>query len=74
MRNPHILVHQARLPTSNGVVFSGTEVPVRTLFDALQRGRTVDNYLLEFPAVSRAQVEAVLQLASDILVLGARCA
>lgn len=43
--------------------FSGTRVPVDSLFDYLVRGYTVDYFLAQFPTVKREQVEAVLQSA-----------
>jgi uncharacterized protein (DUF433 family) len=56
------------------VVFAGTLVPLRTLFDALQSGESIDQYLQRYPAVSRRQAVAALQLARDVLVCGARSA
>jgi len=47
--------------------FAGTRVPVRSLFDAVKRGRSVDYFLSQFPAVTRPQVEAVLDRASQML-------
>jgi uncharacterized protein (DUF433 family) len=40
--------------------FTGTRVPVRSLFDALKRGRSIDYFLSQFPTVTRQQVDAVL--------------
>lgn len=54
------------------IVFAGTLVPLRTLFDALQGGETLDQYLDRYPAVSRRQAVSALQLARDVLVCGAR--
>lgn len=45
--------------------FAGTRVPVRTLFDVLEKGRTVDDFLAGFPTVTREQALAVLELAKD---------
>ena len=42
--------------------FAGTRVPVRSLFDYLGHGRTVDYFLEQFPTVERAQVDALLEL------------
>ena len=47
--------------------FAGTRVPVRSLFDSLKRGRSVDYFLSQFPSVRRDQVETVLDRASEIL-------
>ena len=41
-------------------VFSGTRVPVESLFDYLKRGRTIDYFLEQFPTVKREQVEQLL--------------
>lgn len=47
--------------------FTGTRVPVESLFDHLKRGYTVEQFLEDFPTVQRFQVDAVLELAkSDI--------
>lgn len=43
--------------------FSGTRVPVRSLFDHLKRGYTVDGFLEQFPTVSRKQVQTLLDQA-----------
>jgi uncharacterized protein (DUF433 family) len=43
--------------------FAGTRVPIKTLFDLLERGRSIDYFLDGFPTVTREQVIAVLELA-----------
>ena len=43
------------------VVFVGTRVPVRSLFDYLERGRTVDYFLESFPSVNREECLAALE-------------
>lgn len=43
------------------VVFAGTRVPVETLFDYLEEGETIDDFLEGFPGVTREQVIAVLE-------------
>ena len=40
--------------------FSGTRVPVKSLFDALAQGRSVDYFLQQFPRVRAEQVSDVL--------------
>jgi len=42
-------------------LFKGTRVPVAALFENLEDGATVDNFLEWFPGVTREQVEAVLE-------------
>ena len=49
-------------------VFRGTRVPVSALFDNLDAGATVDEFLEWFPGVSREQVDEVLSFASKSLV------
>ena len=49
-------------------VFRGTRVPVRALFENLEDGATVDDFLEWFPGVQRAQVEAVLKHAESSLL------
>ena len=53
-------------------VFIGTRVPVQTLFDYLEGGETLDEFLDQFPSVKREQAVAALELARDALVTGAR--
>jgi uncharacterized protein (DUF433 family) len=48
-------------------VFRGTRVPVRALFENLEDGASVDEFLEWFPGVARSQVEAVLEYASASL-------
>jgi len=46
----------------NGVwVFKNTRVPVRVLFENLEGGATVNDFLVWFPSVAPSQVEAVLE-------------
>jgi uncharacterized protein (DUF433 family) len=48
-------------------VFMGTRVPVKTLFDHLEAGDTLDKFLYSFPSVSREQAVAVLETAQELL-------
>lgn len=45
---------------SGAFVFRGTRVPVKALFENLEDGATVDDFLQWFPGVKREQVDAVL--------------
>ncbi len=45
---------------SGAWVFRNTRVPVLALFENLEDGASVDDFLEWFPGVSRHQVEAVL--------------
>lgn len=44
-------------------VFKGTRVPVKTLWDYLKAGDTVENFLEGFPSVSRKQAIALIERA-----------
>ena len=48
-------------------VFKQTRVPVKALFENLEAGATVDEFLAWFPGVSRQQVQAVLEHAARSL-------
>ncbi|HEY3760785.1 MAG TPA: DUF433 domain-containing protein [Verrucomicrobiae bacterium] len=52
---------------SGAWLFKNTRVPVAALFENLEDGATVDDFLKWFPGVSRQQVEAVLEHASQSL-------
>jgi uncharacterized protein (DUF433 family) len=46
---------------SGAWVFAGTRVPVVALFENIEGGASVDDFLSWFPGVGRDQVEAVLE-------------
>jgi uncharacterized protein (DUF433 family) len=46
---------------SGALVFKNTRLPVRALFENLEGGARVDDFLEWFPGVCREQVEAVLR-------------
>ena len=47
-------------------VFVGTRVPVKSLFDCLEAGDSLDEFLESFPSVTRAQAVAALELARSM--------
>lgn len=49
-------------------VFAGTRVPVQALFDYLEEGDDLDEFLDDFPSVTREQAQAVLEMAKDVLL------
>lgn len=49
-------------------VFAGTRVPVRTLFDYLEEGDTLDEFLDDFPAVSKEHAVKVLEETKEIML------
>lgn len=55
-RDPH--------KVSGAWLFRGTRVPVSALFENLEGGATVEQFLHWFPGVTRSQVDAVLEHAA----------
>jgi uncharacterized protein (DUF433 family) len=55
---------------SGAWVFKNTRVPVRALFENIEGGARVKDFLEWFPGVERAQVDAVLEFAEAGLVSG----
>ncbi len=51
--NPNILNGQ--------LVFRGTRVPVRNLFDYLLAGESIKDFMKDFPTVSFEQIRSILQ-------------
>jgi uncharacterized protein (DUF433 family) len=52
-------------------VFRGTRVPVQSLFDYLEGGESIDDFLEGFPSVSRSQVIAFPEEAKDRIIKAA---
>ena len=59
------VVHSDPDVLSGTPVFVGTRVPVQSLFDYLEAGDTLDEFLHQFPSVSREQTVAALELARE---------
>ena len=53
---------------SGAPVFTGTRVPVQALFDYIEAGDPLDEFLDDFPDVSREHAIAVLDLARTAAV------
>jgi uncharacterized protein (DUF433 family) len=49
-------------------VFAGTRVPVQTLMEYIEGGDSLDDFLADFPSVSREHALAVLDLAKSALL------
>lgn len=49
-------------------VFLGTRVPVQTLFDYLEGGETLEDFLQGFPTVPRALALTALETAKQLLL------
>ena len=48
-------------------VFKGTRVPVETLFDHLEAGVSLEEFLEDFPTVTKEQAIAALEIANKLL-------
>jgi uncharacterized protein (DUF433 family) len=46
-------------------VFVGTRVPLKNLLDSLEAGDSLDQFLADYPSVSRDQALAALELARE---------
>jgi uncharacterized protein (DUF433 family) len=65
------LITQSKDVLSGRPVFFGTRVPVQNLIDYLTTGETIDEFLDDFPTVSREQVIRFLKEAEDFMVANA---
>ena len=48
-------------------VFTGTRVPIQSLFDYIETGETINEFLDNFPSVKKAFAIQVLEMASKTL-------
>lgn len=73
---PHVssVVHSDPEILGGTPVFVGTRVPFQNLIDYLAAGDTLDEFLDQFPSVTREQAQAALELARDALEASARSA
>ena len=46
-------------------VFNGTRVPIKNLFDYLETGETIDEFLDDFPSVKREQIIKLLEFSEE---------
>lgn len=49
-------------------VFKNTRVPIKNLIDYLEAGDNLDEFLEDFPSVSRTQAMQALELAKEMLL------
>ena len=66
---PYVSMDPERM--SGAPVFRGTRVPIRTLFDYLEGGDSIEDFLEGFPSVSREQVIAFLEEAKECMLAAA---
>lgn len=74
MKTEHLPIHSDPEIMGGTPVFVGTRVPVQTLLDYLEAGDPLDEFLDNFPSVSREQTIAVLELAKEMLLARATAA
>ena len=67
MTTASLIVHSDPEILGGTPVFVGTRVPVTTLLDYLESGDSLDEFLDQFPTVSREQAVAALELAKEML-------
>ena len=48
-------------------VFAGTRVPIKNLFDCLKHNYSMEDFLYDFPSVTREQAKQALDAAKDAL-------
>lgn len=61
----HSPVHSDPEVLGGTLVFRGTRVPAQTLLDYMNDGAGLDEFLKEFPTVTREDAEAFLKLARE---------
>ena len=57
----------AGLPEEENGSFIGTRVPVKNLYDYLEAGDSLDEFLDDFPSVTRELAVAVLELGREMI-------
>jgi len=62
------VIHRDPETMSGEPVFVGTRVPLQNLFDALEHGRSLEEFLESFPTVGRQDAIAALQEARTALL------
>jgi uncharacterized protein (DUF433 family) len=63
--DPSEIVHTDPEIMGGTPVFVGTRVPVQSLFDYLEAGDSLEEFLDAFPTVSREQVVGALEIARE---------
>jgi len=71
---PKTVVHSDPEVLGGTPVFVGTRVPVQSLFDYLEGGETLDDFLRQFPSVKREQALAALEMARHSVLNSAHSA
>ena len=64
----HLVINRDPEILGGTPVFMGTRVPVKALFDYLEAGDSLDEFLDDFPSVEKEQVIELLELARHNLI------
>ena len=65
---PNLIVNKDPEILGGTPVFAGTRVPVRILFEHLEAGDSLDDFLDSFPTVTRDQATQLLDLAMKQII------
>ncbi|HEY6139232.1 MAG TPA: DUF433 domain-containing protein [Thermoanaerobaculia bacterium] len=65
---PREVVHSDPEIMGGEPVFVGTRVPFKTLFEHLEDGATLEEFLRSFPTVDREQAVAALEIAREAVI------
>jgi uncharacterized protein (DUF433 family) len=68
MRDANQIIQCSKKVMGGTPVFAGTRVPIQTLLDYLVAGDRLDDFLDEFPTVTREKAIAFLELAKEAAV------
>ena len=68
------VIHSDPEILSGTPVFLGSRVPFQNLIDYIDTGHTLDDFLDDFPTVSRSQALAALEQAKEAVLASARSA
>jgi len=71
---PQPLITRSEKVMSGAVVFARTRVPVQNLIDYLEEGSSLDEFLDDFPTVTREHAVAVLELMKEAVMAHAPAA
>jgi uncharacterized protein (DUF433 family) len=67
MAQKPLVVHSDPEILGGAPVFIGTRVPVKNLYDYLEAGDSLDEFLDDFPSVTRELAVAVLELGREMI-------
>lgn len=71
MAKGELVIHSDPEILGGTPVFVGTRVPLRNLIDYLEGDYTLEEFLDDFPSVSREQAVAALEAANELLIADA---